>query len=103
MELNIYGLKRTPMGKFPDKAFLARVELVSMGLKIECYDDLLKEKLRDIFSNPLIIRTPIEEEFKTFSHKEEAIQPFTEDFFREIIFILHKWDLHGVIQEEKRK
>ena len=101
MDIDIYGLKKTPQGIIPDSVFLARVELTATGVLIECYDAIMKERLRDIFSNPIITRAPTGEEQGVLSHREEAIQPFTEEFFREIVFVLRRWNLYGELREGK--
>ncbi len=103
MDIDIYGLKKTPQGLLPNNEFLARVELTSTGVLIECYDAILKERLRDIFSNPVIRRVPVGDDQDVFSHMEEAVQPFTEDFFREIVFMLRRWSLHGELHEDRKQ
>jgi hypothetical protein len=99
MIINIYPLVVKPTGKMPGKDYLAMVELTGSGVRIECYDVVLKEKLRSTFSQPLVKKTPGSTKSGVYTHNEEVIQPFTEDFFREIIFTLYTQNLHGVLKE----
>jgi len=101
MIINIFPLKTSHRGKVRGKEFLGMVELTPDGLKIECYDIILKEKLKDLFSTALIVRRPIFENEEIFCHKEEVVKPFTKEFFREILFVLHKHGLHGEIEDRK--
>lgn len=96
MHIDIYSLMIKHLGKVSKEEFLARVELAGLNVKIECYDLILKEKLKDIFSQPIVKRTPVAEKSGVLSHHEEVVRPFTEEFFREIIFILHKYRLYGI-------
>jgi len=100
MHIDIYPLLIKHSGKVPGDEFLARVELAGLNVKIECYDFILKEKLKDIFSQPIVIRSPVTEKSDVLFHHEEVVNPFTEEFFREILFILHKYGLYGVLEEE---
>ena len=102
MDIEIYGMKKTPHGLINNNEFLAKVELTPTGVLIECYDAIMKERLRDMFSNPIIRRVPVGDDQDVFSHREEAVEPFTEDFFREIIFLLRRWSLHGELHEKKK-
>lgn len=95
MEIHIYELAHTQSGKIPGDTFLATVGLLNDGVKIECYDRELKKKLEEIFSFPIIKRNPAGMESGVISHINEAVMPFTEEFFEEIVYILFKYDLYG--------
>ncbi|MCD4785919.1 MAG: hypothetical protein K8T10_19035 [Candidatus Eremiobacteraeota bacterium] len=99
MHIDIYPLIIKRPGKVSGEEFLAKVELAGLNVIIECYDLLLKEKLKDIFSQPIVIRTPFAEKSGVLSHHEEVVRPFTEEFFREIVFILYKYGLYGISNE----
>ncbi|MCE1247077.1 MAG: hypothetical protein LWY06_10570 [Firmicutes bacterium] len=99
MIINIYPLVVKSTGKVPGSEYLAMVELTASGVRVECYDAILKEKLRSLFSSPIVKKTPSSTKSGVFTHNEEVIQPFTEDFFREILFMLYPYNLHGIIKE----
>jgi hypothetical protein len=91
----IYSLEQKPTGKEPGGAYLASVELTGAGVEITTYDEKLKIKLREIFSQPFIRKVPTDTRTGVVTHGEEAVQPFTDLFFEEIIYYLHKYELYG--------
>lgn len=97
--MDIYNLVPSHRGKRPGDEFLATVELVDDGVRVECYDSQLRKKLKQIFSTPIVKRIPGEKESGVFTHRNEVVQPFTPEFFEEIIYSLYKQNLYGVIQK----
>lgn len=99
MKMEIYPLVVKHSGKAAGKEFLALVELMDNGVRIECYDSVLKTKLIDFFSQPLIKIIPEGSKDTCLSYKEEVVMPFTEDFFYEALYSLHKLGLTGKLEE----
>jgi hypothetical protein len=96
--MNIYPMVRKHGGKAPGADFLAQVELVEMGVQITCYDLELKKKLTDVFSMPIIRRSPSDRKSGLITHRDEVVEPFTGEFFQEVLYSLHRLDLHGVLK-----
>jgi hypothetical protein len=88
----------TPSGKQPGDIYLASVTLSTGGVKIECYDNKLKEQLKEIFSQPIVKKVDTVRRSKIISHRNEVVQVFTEEYFREVIFNLHRYNLYGKLQ-----
>lgn len=99
MKIEIFPLVSKPTGKVKGDEFLAQVNLEENRVKIECYDPTLKVRLEELFSQPIIKIIPVGDTEGVISHKEEAVQPFTEEFFRRILFTLHKLGLYGKFEE----
>ncbi len=96
--MEIYPMIRKNTGNVPDRTMLAQVELDGAGIRITCYDEKLKEQLRDIFSMPIIRRIPTDRRSGVITHQNEAVKPFTEEFFNEVLYLLPRRGLHGVLR-----
>lgn len=99
ISINIYPLVPTKTGVKPGDVFLAQVDLVGEQVKITCYDEELKVKLGDIFSTPIIRRTPVGGKSGLVSHANEVVEPFTEEFFDEVLYHLRRYKLHGKLRK----
>lgn len=98
MKLYIYPLLKTPKGLVPSESVLAEVKLVGGETLITCHDGALREKIAEIFNSPLTVRQINGELPRIFSHRFATFSPHTEDFFREIVFTLRRYNLHGTFQ-----
>ena len=99
MQIDIYDMKNSPEGKRQGDEYLALVELCEEGVRIETYDGKLKEKLEEIFSAQLPVRVSDGNNNSILTHHYEIIQPFTEEFFEEILLSLFRYNLFGVIRK----
>jgi hypothetical protein len=99
MQIDIFALKNTPEGKKQGDEFLAQVTLTEQGVRVETYDIKLKEKLEEIFSSQLLVHIPSGDTNTLLTHSYEIIQPFTEEFFEEVILTLFRHDLFGILHK----
>jgi len=100
MTLHIYNLEHKPTGKQKGDTVLALVHLTPTGIKVECYDEKLKTTIEELFAKPIIKRSSTDIKKGCLIHYNEEIAPYTEDFFREIVYYLHKYGLYGELAAE---
>ncbi len=98
-EIEIYKTIASPSGRIPGNDFIALVSLKGSEVKIECYEPGIKKRLEELFSSPLVKIVPSNRKSGVISHRDLVVQPFTEEFFDEVLFVLHKFDLHGVLKQ----
>ena len=82
----------------PDRTLLAQVELAVGGVRITCYDDSLKDQIRDIFSMPPHTPGPYRPSHRGYYPSDEVVEPFTGEFFEEVLYLLPRNGLHGVLK-----
>lgn len=74
--------------------YLGYVSLEEDDIYIDVDSDNLAEKIEDLFSSPLQMN---EKSIKS----DEKIEPYTEDFFRNIIFMLPEMSLRGRLKVDE--
>lgn len=94
-KIQIFPLLKTHHGFCPGESAVATVSLAGEKTVIHCHDGALKEKIHQIFNTPLKVRRVEGQIPRIFSHRYEEIQPHTEEFFREILYAIKRYNLFG--------
>ncbi len=99
MKIEIYRMINTPQGAQRDNTPVAWVELFDGKTDVECNDTHLKEKIQTLFSNPIRKKIPTRRG-NIITHQFRVLKPSTKEFFKEIIYHLHKIRMMGILVEE---
>jgi hypothetical protein len=95
MKVFIYPLLKTPKGLVPADHAVAEVRLLRGETHITCHDGALREKITEIFNTPITVRQIDGEVPRIFTHRFAQVLPGTEEFMREVLFTLRRYNLHG--------
>jgi hypothetical protein len=103
MKLVIYPLMRSTKGLIPSEFEVAEVLLRREETAIHCHDGALREKIAEIFNRPLRVRRLDGDIPHLFSHQYCEVKPHTEEFFREIVYELRRYNLFGVLHSKQNQ
>lgn len=97
--MEIYQMTAGPSGRKLNKTMIAQAERTSEGIRITCYDEVIKKELGEIFTSPIIKRVPTGPRTGLITHTNRVVEPFSDEFFSEVIFELSRRGFTGVIRQ----